>query len=230
MKKENILRFYLNFRLYIFPTVVALSSLILIVFIIFPQTVKLITNQKVANDLIEKSKFLEAKASTLESLDDADLSQKVEYVLLAYPTDRDFGNVVGLLQTVANQNGFSIATLSVSQGADLESAQKYIVKLESLGPENLLALFIKAIESQARIMKVNRIEISSGRGGGIINTSLEVEVFYAQAPKSFGGADSPLPQLSGEDEAIIAQIATFGITKPPQPVTSQPRGKADPFE
>lgn len=231
MKKQAFLKFYLNFRLYIFPGIVALSSLILIIFVIYPQSNKLITNQRVQQDLAEKSKFLEAKASTLESLDDTDLSNKLEYVLLSYPTDRDFGNIIGLLQTISNQNGFNITTLSVSSGSETpEVAQKYRVRLELLGSENLFPSFITAIESAVRIMKISSIEISPSREGGVISISLEVEVLYAQAPTSFGGADTPLPQLSDEDDKIIAKIATFGIPATSQPTTSQPRGKADPFE
>lgn len=231
MKKENIIKFYLNFRLYIFPVAVSISSLLLIVFVIYPQSIKLITNQRVHQDLSEKSKFLEVKASTLESLDEEDLSRKIEYALLAYPADRDFGNIVGLLQTVSNQNGFSIVTLSVRGDPQTSGdAQKYSVKLESLGPENLLPRFIAAIESSIRIMKISSIEISSSREGGIINTALEVDVFYAEAPKSFGGPDSPLPQLSNKDEQIIATIATSTASRLPQILTPQPRGKLDPFE
>lgn len=208
-----------------------LSSLILIVFVIYPQTLKLIQNQKVQEDLIEKSKFLEAKASILEGLDEEDLAQKVEYTLIAYPIDRDFGNIVGLLQSLTNQNGFSISTLSVSPGSDTPDAvQKYGVKMEILGSGRLLPRFITAIESSVRIMKVANIEVSPVRGGDIINVALEIEVLYAQAPKSFGGPDSPLPQLSSEDEELITKLATFGIPKTSQPVISQPRGKANPFE
>lgn len=231
MKKEEILKFYLKFRLYIFPAVVALSFLILIVFVIYPQTVKLIANQRAENDLEEKSKFLEAKAATLESLNEENLSAKLKYALFAYPTDRDFSNVIGLLQKVANQNGLSIASLSVKPGStDSGSAQKYRVKLELSGRESSFSDFIKVIESHVRIMKVVDIEISQDREGNITSGSLEIEAFYAEAPKSFGSPDSALPQLSSEDEEIIAQITTFYTPASLQPVTAQPRGKADPFE
>lgn len=236
MKKE-ILRFYLNFRLYIFPVVSALSCLILIVFVIYPQTAKLIKNQKEQGDLIAKSKFMEAKASTLDSLDEGDLTQKVGYVLTAYPLEADFPNVVGLLQRVAAQNDFSVITLSVNPGSKTSGEpQKYDVKLETVGPESLLPRFITSIEASLRIMRVVSIEISPAKEGNITNAALEIEALYAQAPSSFGGPASPLPELSQADEELIAQLAAYGISKPStisvpsQPSAQQPRGKSDPFE
>ena len=209
----------------------ALSSLILIIFVIYPQIVKLISNQKLYYDLIEKSKFLEAKASSLETFDEDDLLRNVEYALIAYPIERDFNNIFGLLQSLTRQNGFSISTLSVAPGSDTpDAAQKYGVKMETLGPLSVLPNFITAIESSVRIMKVVNIEVSPVGGRDIINVVLDVEVLYAKAPKSFGDPASPLPQLSNQDEEIIAKIATFDIPRPSQQVTSQPQGKSNPFE
>lgn len=234
MKKEDLLKFYLNFRNFIFPAVVALSSLILIVFVIFPQTIKLVQNRKVQGELIAKSKFLEAKAVTLEGLDEGNLQQKLGYVLTAYPLEADFANVLGILQEVAGKNGFSVITLSVNPGSSSSGEQqKYGVNLETVGLESLLPRFITSIESSVRIMKVVSIEISPA--GDRVNVTLEIEALYAQAPLSFGVPTSPLPELSQTDEELILQLAASAISPPsgisqPSQAPSQPRGKPNPFE
>ena len=46
MKKEDLIKFYTAYRAYIFPAGVALASIFLILFVIYPQTVKLFNNQK----------------------------------------------------------------------------------------------------------------------------------------------------------------------------------------
>lgn len=236
MKKEALSKFYLKFRLYIFPVVVALSSLIMVVFIIYPQTLKLIDNQKTQENLITKSQFLEVKAAALENLNDSDLTKKVSYVLNAYPQEPDFVNVLGILQTDANQNGFGISALTVNSGSGSpSSSQKYTVKLDAIGPRNLLSRFITSIESSGRLIKVKSIEISPGRDTDSANISLEVEVLYASIPSSLGsGTDSPLPVLSDKDEQLITTLAGFS-TPPPAAVPSQPtkptsKGRANPFE
>lgn len=236
MKKEELSKFYLKFRLYIFPSVVALSSLIMIVFIIYPQALKLIDSQKQQEDLITKSQFLEAKAAALENLDDSDLTKKVSYVLNAYPQEPDFVNVLGILQTDANQNGFGISALTVNSGASSGSSQKYTVKLDAIGSRNSLSRFITSIESSGRLIKVKSIEISPGRDTDSANVSLEVEVLYASIPSSLGGgsADSPLPVLSEKDEQLITTLAGFSTPLPAAVLTQSAkpvsRGRANPFE
>ena len=102
MKKEDLLKFYAQYKLFIFPLVVGISSLILIVFVILPQTIKLVTNQGAEEELFNKSQFLEVKAQDLDNLDQEDLSRKVQYVLGVYPADKDFGNIVGIIQSVTS--------------------------------------------------------------------------------------------------------------------------------
>lgn len=234
MKKEIFSKFYTKFRLYIFPSVVALSSLILIIFVIYPQLVKLIDNQKVQGDLLKKSKFLEAKASVLENLDEKDLETKLGYVLNAYPSEPDFVNVLAILQAISNQNGFTITTLSVNPGAGSSGIQKYTIKLDAVGGRSLLPRFITSIESSKRVMKLGSVEISPGRDAASVSVSLGVEVLYAQEPSSFGGVDSPLPEISQKDEALISTLASFNNSNPTIPSQTagsfSPRGKADPFQ
>lgn len=233
MKKETIAKFYLNYRLYIFPIMVALSSLFLIVFAIYPQTAKLIGNQKAQGDLINKSQFLETKVLALESYDQEDLSRKVGFALSAYPTDKDFGNVVGLLQQLVGQSGFNITSLAlgnVPSKADVSSS--YEIKLQITGAKNLLAVLLSNLENSARLMRVNSIDVSSGPNSQIVDVSLGVAVLYSSAPQSFGSVDSPVTKLSQADEELITRLAKVSpvSVSPQAPAPSLPRGKANPFE
>ena len=235
MKKEEILKFYIKFRLFIFPFVVALSCLILIAAVLYPQTEKLILNQKLHNDLTSRSQFLEAKAATLENIDETDLSKKLTVALSSYPLERDFGNIVGILRSTANANGFNLNGLIINPVADDGSGgtQKYSVRMEVLGPENLLVAFTTGIESQPRIMKVGTIDVSKNAQGGSVNVLLSVEVLYASSPQNFGGPDSQIPLLSANDEALLTTLASYrGVSQPSAPAAVQfgPRGKSNPFE
>lgn len=232
MKKEALSKFYLNYRLYIFPFIIILSCLILIVFIIFPQTGKLISNVGLEKELKNKHNILEAKAEILENLDQSDLSLKVDRVLSAYPSERDFASVVGLLQQLSNQSGFNIETLTLGQSTagKYGDSQSYAVRLEILGPKNLFSNLITSIESSPRIMRVTTMDITSSRDLDVINVSLAVEVLYASLPSSFGTVDSPLPQLSQKDEELMVTLTRVPQPAPATATTTTPRGKANPFE
>lgn len=232
MKKEDLTKFYQTYKLYIFPTVVAVSSLFLILFVVFPTMSKLISGQKTSQDLITKSNFLETKVLALESLDSEDLSRKVGFALSVLPAEKDFGDILGLLQSLAGQTGFSISSISLgASGSKLTNTESYEVKMEIKGTRVLLPALINNIENSPRLMKIKKIDVSSGQSSQVIGVSLVVDVLYSGLPQTFGTADAPLPQLSEQDEQFLANMAQVGGETPaPSSTITAPRGKPNPFE
>lgn len=228
MKKEDLLKFYAQYKLFIFPLVVAISSLILIVFVILPQTIKLVTNQGAEEELFNKSQFLEVKAQDLDNLDQEDLSRKVQYVLGVYPADKDFGNIVGIIQSVTSGAGFSIVALNLGD----QTAQSYNITLQITGPRTLLPLLLSALESAPRLIRLDSLEISSSSSSQGIEADLGLNILYSPAPTTFGTVDSPLPTLSSEDEELLTILASQNpiSEEVEEVVDSGPRGKANPFE
>lgn len=233
IKQEAVSKFYLNYRLYIFPAVVALSSLILIIFVIYPQTVKLITNQQVQQQIANKSTFLETKAQVLENYDPEDLNRKVAFTLSSYPTDKDFASALALLQNLTSQSGFNTVSIVLGSSISKEAGDKsYNLKLDILGPPILLPNLLSRIEDSPRLIRVSGVETTVGRDpqGAII--SLSVDVLYSSAPTEFGSVDSPLPELSQKDEEILVKLARLDtlVSQPTTTTQLGPRGKANPFE
>lgn len=230
MKKEVILKFYQTHKLYIFPAVVALSSLILIVFVIYPQTVKLITNQRVEGEILIRSTALQAKAQTLVDYDPQDLKQKLDLALSAYPTDKDFLYTMGFLQQIAAQLGFNVVSMNLGTAPIKSGGQGYSLKLEILGPTNLLPALLSKVENSARLMRVSSLDTNTGRAAQGATISVNIDVLYAAPPAGFGTIDSPLPQLSEKDQEVIVRLARSGAISPPISTQLGPRGKANPFE
>ena len=81
MNIDFVKAFYFKYRILIFPTLVGISSLILIVFIIYPQILKLISNNEALNGVLAKNKNLEVKASQLENINDGELNQNLNLQL-----------------------------------------------------------------------------------------------------------------------------------------------------
>jgi len=231
VKKQEILKSYQTYKLYIFPIVVAISCLILIIFVIYPQTVKLISDQQVAAETESKSTLLEVKAQELEEYDTLDLNQKVDIALGAYPTDKDFISAMGILQNIIAKSGFNVVSISLGSSLAPTSTQSYNLKVEILGIQTLLPILLSNIENSPRLMKVNSIQASQGGSQGTA-ISLNIDVLYAAAPEGFGSIDSPLPQLSEKDEEIITKLARSSTPISPTQISPilGPRGKANPFE
>lgn len=234
MKKEKLFKFYRSYRLYIFPAIVALSSLFLIVFVIFPQIAKLILNQRDVGELINKSKFLETKVFALESYNSEDLSRKLEIALNAYPGSKDYGAVMGLLQQLVAQSGFTVASIALGSTTKVSSRpESYELKLEIAGVKPNLPILLNNLESSSRLIRVNSIDVASSNNQAALNVSLVVEILFSALPQSLGSTDSPLPDLSQKDEevlAALAEAAPSSISQPQATPGTSIRGKTNPFE
>ncbi|TSC87436.1 MAG: Uncharacterized protein G01um10147_613 [Microgenomates group bacterium Gr01-1014_7] len=233
MKKEELLKFYLNYRLYIFPTVAFVCSLILLMVVIYPQLVKLLSNERTIQDLTKRGIFLEAKAEVMENYDISDLDNKIKNVLSSYPADKDFAAVIGVLQNLTAQAGFNIVSLSLGGGSKETKLQSYGIKLDLLGPVKFLPILINNIEHSPRLMRVSSIEATTGKDAQSAVVTLNVEVLYAEVPKEFGSADSPLPELSQKDEEVLAALAgaaPYPLSQPQATPGASLRGKPNPFE
>lgn len=230
MRKETIIKFYLNFRLYIFPATVALASFFLIMFAIYPQTVKLVSGQRSTEELKDKSIFLETKIVALESLSEEDLSQKVSLALAAFPADKDYGNIFDLLQRLVAESGFRITSISLGNaGYKVGNTDSYEVKMEIQGSRLMFSSLLNNLENSSRLVRVNSLDISSGQASQSVDASLILGVLYSKMPQSFGAADSPLPQITQEDEELIAKLERSG-RQASASLPLFPRGKSNPFE
>lgn len=235
MRKEEIKKFYQTYRLYIFPAIVAVSSLILIIFVIYPQVVSLITNQKNTSELQNRHKSLEVKAQVLENLNSEDLSKKLDLSLSSYPDNTDFGTVIGLIQSLTSESGFNATSITIGTNINkVANAQSYPIKLSITGPRSLFNILISNIEKSTRLIRISGIEITNSLDQQTVNATLSLDVLYAPIPSSFGNIDSPVPDLSEKDEALLASLAksfneNVSISNLGN-VTLPPRGKANPFE
>lgn len=227
--KKLLSEYYQKYKLYVFPAIVVLSSLVLIIFVIYPQAVKLITDHKDEGDILNKSKFLEAKAQTLENIDPAVLNKKVDFALSSYPTEKDFVSVIAILQNITTQSGYTIVSISLGSGSTDSKIQSYDIKLDVSGSRSLLPILLTTIESSPRLMKVSSVEIVSGGSTDASTIALTVNILYSSAPKEFGEVDSDLPELSSKDEEIVAKLARSGSI-PPISTQLGPRGKTNPFQ
>lgn len=231
MKKEEVLKFYSKYNFYIFPSVVALSCLLLIVFVIFPILSELISNQKTSGELQNKHKFLETKAATLEGFNEEELKFKLSSLLAVFPTEKDFGNALFIIQNITKELGFVISSFTIGGGSE-KGEQSYIVKITIQGSKTLLPTLLNKIEIANRVMRVQTIDITQSRDPQFLEANLSIEVFFASAPSGYGGVDSPLPALSERDEQLIANF-TSGFTPSvsgQEGIIQTPVGKANPFE
>lgn len=241
MTKIEILKFYQTYKFFLFPSIVVISALILLVFVIYPQTIKLLTNQKSASDITKKVAFLENKVQAMEGYNPEDLKIKVDSALSSYPVDKDLAIIIGLMQDITAKSGFNISSLSLGSGGKKDgNAQSYIIKLETIGLITSLPGFLKNLESSTRLLRISSIDVSIGKDQAV-NLGLIIEALYASAPEDFGSIDSPIPELSQEEQVTLTKLARAAPVSiqtsvpsqtsiPTEPVITGPVGRDNPFE
>lgn len=228
MTKEKLVFIYQRYKLIIFPVVIALSCLILIVFVMIPQLSKFFKNSQIETDFKAKSDFLDTKVEALESLDEKDLQKKVKDVVASFPQEKDFITLITLLQKITSENGFSMTSLSFG-GGGVSKEQGYGITVEVVGPKGIFARLLNNIETSPRLMRVDRIEISSGKAGDAISANLAIAALFAPLPGNLGSVDSPLPPISKGEEELMAKLAG-GQEITLTTVDLSSTGKSNPFE
>ena len=206
---KNLFHFFISeYKLFIYPAVVGLASLVLIIFLIIPQIKNLLANQGNLNEEQKRLNLLDVKAKELEALDTSNINGKLLLTLSALPVDKDLPTIIGVLRNTANQSGIILQSIHFSQKGD----KSYIVGADLVGTTSSLGVFLEMIEKSPRVMRVLSIDSGGGGAGNTITASVSIEVFYPPGPKSLGSVDAPLPKLSDKDQVILSNLSKTPVT------------------
>lgn len=233
MNKEALLGLYQKYQYVVFPVLIILSSFILMGMVIFPQILRLLSNQQVLTGLNQKQQFLDVKAEQLENFNEEDLKEKLNIALLSLPAEKDLSIIVGVLQNIVAESGFNLITLRVGQITTSSETPGFTVKIELAGPYSTINQLLNRIESGSRVMKVSGVEINQQPGSSGVSATIQIDAFYSPLPSSLGAVDAPLPKLTAKDEELVATLSktTAAVIGPStSPSNLPPRGKSNPFE
>lgn len=229
--KKQLTELFNKYKTLFIPIIIGVSSLILILLVIYPQLTVFLKGQKDLQTVEQRLKKLQVKAQDLESLDEDDLNKKLEYALAALPVEKDYATIIGVFQRISAQSNMSLETLRVGglgSGGD-KKTPGYSVQLELLGTKSSLNGVLQQIEKAPRVMKVNGIELTASKSN--VNVTLAVDVFYLPAPTSIGSVDAVLPKLTDEEQKLLTRLASISPSSiSTTPTTLLPRGKPDPFQ
>lgn len=236
--KEEAIKFYNKFKIFIFPGIVLVSGAILIIFIILPQLSGFIEGKE--NIEAEKLKLqkLEVKAEQLNVIDENDLNKKLQVVLTSLPIEKDLTTVIAVIQKLGNQSGVILNAVIFGSGKEDKADRgiaNFTVRVEITAPKANFKQFLTNIERAPLLLKAQSIEISSSGRDDILSVGLTIDVFYSPTPTNLGGIESEIPTFSPEEEDLIVNLSQTVTTAPVTLFSSSnppniPRGKSNPFE
>lgn len=233
MSKEGLKEFYQKNRSLIFPVLVGLASLLLIFLVLIPQIGNLISDNSSLTQVQEKSRFLEVKASELQNVDEVKLQKDLNISLNALPSNKDYLEVINLIQALLPQSGFSLNSLQFGQDTNQSTRLAFTVKMELSGPRSSLNVLLTNFESTYRPMRIASIETNTKeQNSAFVSAVILLNIFYSPLPTSLGSVETPLPKLSDKDQELINNLAkVITPVSSAGPVSGNvPLGKSDPFQ
>jgi len=232
VNKEIFLNTYSKYQFFLFPFFVVIPTILIGYFVLYPQLTRLLSSQNQIASVNKKTVLLNEKILKLKGVDEEQIKQDLAVTLQVLPQDVDFANSLGIIQNLANQYQFLMINFQTSKLTDSKSLKlsSYTLSLDLLGPKSLLKRFVDSINSNFRLMKVARLEINTPPARDEATALITVEVFSSQIPTSIGTAETPLPEITKDDEELLDKLASTRPIVIEEVIPQGPRGKTNPFE
>lgn len=218
-------------------------SVVVLVFVVWPKFNQVLALNSENKQLEVLVKNLEVKASKLASLDKEQLDMELGASEQLLPSDKAVFSIVSQIEKAAGGSGVVLSKIDASPGAvgdstkpqpaQGQSAQtpgdpttKVQVKVSVSSDYKSLISFLSNILALPRAVVIRDVSISASSGSQI-KTTLTVDAFWQVLPKDLGPVDSPIADLTSEEDARLKKIAASGTSVNVLPQV--PTGRSDLF-
>lgn len=178
---------------------------------------------------------LAAKKTSLEGLDQAELSSRSEIMAKVFPSEKDFPLVVFVLKKLTERNNLEITSLQVSPGeiATVSAQPKkgpplLSFTIEISGQMSNLKEFLTQVTKTAPLMILHQVEFNLVEGGTAL-AKLTLESPFLSLPATLGRAEQPLSQITPQEEKILQELSQFDLSLIEEETPTVISGKEDPF-
>lgn len=206
---ENILVLYKHYKDFLLPIGVILVSILVIIYIIFPQVQQYFNSQDLLKTEQQKLETLTNNYNFLLSLNDAKTNSDFNLLSLALPPQKDFAGIIDAISYVSAKTGvavgdfqFSLGNLSaVNFGGTAYPSTKISINLK--GDAKGIASFINELSKTIPIAQTTTINISNDEG------AITVLFYYKPFPSQNIGDQAPVVPPSTRDTALIKEVSSW---------------------
>jgi hypothetical protein len=206
---ENLLVLYKHYKEFLLPVGVILVSLLVIIYIVFPQIQQYFNSQNSVTVEQQKLGALNSNYNLLTSLDDAKIASNLSTLSLALPPEKDFAGIIDAISYVSAKTGVSVGNFEFSLG-DLSASNfagtaypstKIDVSLK--GDAKNIINFASEITKTMPIAEVTALNVSGNTG------TLTVLFYYKPFPAQSVSDQTPIVALSAKQTALINSISSW---------------------
>ncbi|MFH0937167.1 MAG: type 4a pilus biogenesis protein PilO [Candidatus Daviesbacteria bacterium] len=225
--------FYIKYKFIIWPALVAVSEIILLVFVIIPQLMSYLNVRNQISEVRNRAHSLNVKASELQEFDAEGAEKDLQVVFTILPADQDVPQAMAFLQALIANNGLQLKNTAFVGGG--QSKNSYQLRVVIDGQINALRNFLLQLQEAPRIYQIESLSVQFQRSEGAIEAEMPLSVFYEPAPSKIGSLDQPIPKLGDEELKLLAKLYSIAPPADVLPVdestaSALPLGKSDPFQ
>lgn len=216
-----------NYKNYFIPAIIFLVILFTGLVFLSPNLIKVIQIQKRINSERSILAQLTGKLSQLQAIDENGLTSKTEVLLKIIPPEKDVSVILSSLKNLSSISNLNLKGVQLDPG-DLANDNQMLISLKLEGPVEGLKQFLEKIKLASPLMRPKSITTSYQESGNEMD--LVLETFFLAFPQTLGAVDSPLPEISPDEEKVYQKASSFEL--PSSEVDNsliQPSGKENPF-
>lgn len=233
---ENIMILYRHYKQFLLPIGVILISILMIIYIIFPQIQQYFNSQTLVNAEQQKLDNLKNNYTLLVSLSDTQTAKNLDTLSAALPAQKDFAGILNAISYVSAKTGVSVGNFEFSLGnlsATNFAGTAYPstkIDLSLKGNSKNIANFVSEIVKTMPIAEVTSVDISGSTG------IVGILFYYKPFPAQNISDQTQISPLSASDETLIKQVSTWNsagaagsLGVPTTPATASASSTGSPF-
>jgi hypothetical protein len=206
---ENLALLYKHYKEFLLPVGVILVSILVIIYVIFPQIQQYFNSQNLVKAEQLKLDTLRNNYSLLTSSDDATITADLNTLSLALPSQKDFAGIIDAISYVSAKTGvtvgnfeFSLGNLSASNfGGTVYPSTKTDLSLE--GSAKNIVNFTHEIVKTMPVAEVTAVNITGGTG------SLTILFYYKPFPSQNISDQTQIVPLSAKQVSLMKDISSW---------------------
>jgi Tfp pilus assembly protein PilO len=206
---ENLVVLYKHYKDFLLPIVVILISILVIIYIVFPQIQQYFNSQDLVKAEQQKLEALNSNYNLLTSLDNATIASNLNTLSLALPVQKDFAGIIDAISYVSAKTGVAVGNFEFSLG-DLSSSNfggtaypSTQINISLKGSTKTIADFADQIVKTMPIAEVTTINISGGTG------SLTILFYYKPFPAQNISDQTQITPLSVSQLSLIKEVSSW---------------------
>ncbi len=208
---ENFLILYKHYKEFLLPVGVIIVSILMIIYVIFPQIQQYLNLQNSLKEEQQKLATLKNNYNFLVSLDDKKISSDLNLLSSALPSEKDFVGIIGAISYVSAKTGvsvgdfqFSLGNLSAkSFGGTAYPSTKINISLK--GGAKSVASFMNELVKTIPIAETTTANISNNEG------TITVLFYYKPFSSQKINDQTAIVPLSARDKALIKEVSSWNF-------------------